>query len=127
MGFLWPEISRRSQRSSGRVRCGGLSSAEESGPAWLVFEMSLYSSPSFPVPYTTVVVARKADQPSPCSFAILDLLHGFSLYNEWILYATGIAQFTILTASEVTAGDISTNFFLLPESLGGSLAEEAVR
>jgi hypothetical protein len=89
--------------------------------------MPLYSSPRFPSPFIPVVAARKADQLPPCSFAILDLLHGFLLYNEWILYATGIAQFTILTASKVTPGDISTNFFLLPESLGGSLAEEAVR
>jgi hypothetical protein len=89
--------------------------------------MSLYSFPSFPFSYTAVVVTRKADQLLLRSFAVLNLLHGFSLYNECILYATGIAQFTILTASKVTAGDISTNFFLLPESLGGSLAEEAVR
>jgi hypothetical protein len=88
--------------------------------------MPLYSSPRFPSPSISVVVARKADQLPPCSFAVLDLLDGFSLYDGH-KYATGIAQFTILTASKVTAGDISTNFFLLPESLGGSLAEEAVR
>lgn len=40
---------------------------------------------------------------------------------------SGIAHFTILSAQSVTPEDVATNFFLHAESVGLSIAEEAVR
>lgn len=47
--------------------------------------------------------------------------------RDMMLRNAGIAHFTILSQDITTPQDVATNFFLHPDSVGESIAEETTR